>query len=168
MFISKKMRKTISKLLAKKIILLLLLFLAFVPLITVFADDCEPACKARVAADAKNKGLQNPWPASPMSGKSLDACSTLPQLVAYFYGWAVGLGGIAVFISLVIAGLEYVTSVGSPEKMKSAFKRIESSVIGLTLLLGSYAILQLINPKITDLASNTFTSIGHSSAFKSY
>jgi len=94
------------------------------------------------------------WPPAPFGGAKLNSCSKLPDLIKYLYSWGVSLGGIAVFIALVIAGFEYITSIGNPGKMKEAISRIQSAVIGLALLLGSYAIFQLINPNITTLKGN--------------
>ena len=75
----------------------------------------------------------------------------LPKLVQYFYEWGIALGGLAVFIVLIIAGFQYLTSVGDPTKMKEAMDRIESAFLGLVLLLGSWLILNTINPELTTL-----------------
>lgn len=85
--------------------------------------------------------------------------STNPSLalaIKYLYEWGVGLGGVAVFISLIIAGFEYITSIGDPTKMKEAFNRIRDAVIGLVVLLSSYAILSLIGINLTNLKIDMF------------
>jgi len=92
--------------------------------------------------------LQVDWPDSPV-GTSLDETSELQDLIKYFYEWAVALGGLAVFIVLVFAGFQFLTSAGSPTQMSEAKERIQSAVMGLVLLLGSVLILNTINPELT-------------------
>jgi len=95
--------------------------------------------------------LQVEWPDSPgiPNGTSLDPNSELPQLIRYLYEWGIALGGLAVFVVLVYAGFQYLTSAGSPAQMTEAAERIKSAVIGLVLLLGSVLILNTINPELT-------------------
>ena len=127
---------------------------------TQTVTDCQKKCDT-----CAQHNLQTTWPTSPLNNKlQLTNCSTLGDLVKYLYSWGVSLGGIAVFISLVIAGFEYITSIGNPGKMKDSVGRIESAAIGLALLLGSYAIFDLINPNITKIASN-FDIIQYGSAY---
>lgn len=114
----------------------------------------------------ESQSLKSAWPKSPIGGITLNNCSRLAELVKYLYGWGVSLGGIAVFIALVIAGFEYITSIGNPGKMKDAIDRITSAAIGLALLLGSYAIFELINPEIVTL-KNTFDVVKYDDAFTS-
>lgn len=91
------------------------------------------------------------WPSSPM-GTSLTPNTEFHQFISYIYEWGISLGGIAVFIMLVWAGIEYLTSVGDPGKMGNAFKRVKSSILGLALLLTSWLILNTINPQLVRLA----------------
>lgn len=90
------------------------------------------------------------WPPSPL-GTGLTEDSTLSVLIKYLYEWGVALGGLAVFIVLVWAGFQYLTSTGDPTKMKDAMSRIKSAVLGLVLLLASVLILNTINPALTTL-----------------
>ncbi len=94
------------------------------------------------------------WPASPFGGYELNKDSTLADLVGYFFGWGIGLGGLAVFITLIIAGVQLITSIADPGKMNEAKGRIKSSVIGLALLLSSWAIFSLINPNLTEMKTD--------------
>ena len=92
--------------------------------------------------------LQVTWPPSPV-GTNLTDESQLPDMVKYFYEWGIALGGLAAFISLVMAGFQYLTSVGRPEVMGEAMDRIRSALFGLVLLLSSWLILNIINPRLT-------------------
>lgn len=90
------------------------------------------------------------WPTSP-GGTQLTDATTLTEMVKYFYDWGIALGGLAAFIALVLAGFQYLTSVGDPTKIKDAKDRINSAVLGLLLLLSSFLVLNVINPELTTL-----------------
>lgn len=94
--------------------------------------------------------LEVTWPKSPL-GTELTETSGITVLVKYLYDWGVSLGGFAVFIVLVMAGFQYLSSAGNPTKMKEARDRIRDAVLGLVLLLGSVLILNTINPQLTQL-----------------
>ena len=94
------------------------------------------------------------WPGSPL-GTSLTACSSLTDLVKYFYEWAIALGGIAAFVALIIGGYYYLTSMGNAAQLQEAKDRISSAVFGLILLLGSWLLLNTINPELTTLRTPT-------------
>jgi len=92
--------------------------------------------------------LQVDWPLSP-AGTKLTSQSQLPDLVKYLYEWGIALGGLAAFLALVMAGFQYLTSVGRPEVMAEAMDKIRSALFGLVLLLSSWLILNTINPQLT-------------------
>ncbi|MFQ6049465.1 MAG: hypothetical protein ACE5J0_00250 [Candidatus Paceibacterales bacterium] len=94
--------------------------------------------------------LEINWPASP-GGTQLTDTTTLPQMVQYFYEWGITIGGIATFFALVMAGFQYLTSIGRPEAMRAAMGRIQSAIFGLVLLLTSWLVLNTINPELTTL-----------------
>lgn len=96
------------------------------------------------------------WPASPgvppFGGTRLNENSGLSILIKYFYEWAISLGGLAVFVVLVLAGFQFLTSAGNPAQMSEAKERMQSAALGLVLLLGSVLILNTINPQLTTLS----------------
>lgn len=94
--------------------------------------------------------LLTDWPPSP-AGTPLTVTSTVTDLVRYLYEWGIALGGLVAFVVLLIAGFNYLTSVGDPGKMKEAIERIKYALGGLVLLLGSWLILHTINPELTTL-----------------
>ncbi|MFA5355210.1 MAG: pilin [Candidatus Paceibacterota bacterium] len=96
------------------------------------------------------------WPDSP-GGTSLEDDSSLPELIQYIYEWGISLGGLAVFVSLIVAGIQYISSFGDPVSMKNAMERIRSAFIGLVVLLSSWLVLNTINPDLT-----TFYAINES------
>jgi len=96
------------------------------------------------------KELAVGWPPSPF-GTKLDEKSEIPAFIGYLYEWGISIGGLAVFIALLIAGFQYLSSIGNPATMREAKDRIISALLGLVLLLGSYLILNTINPQLTKL-----------------
>lgn len=97
------------------------------------------------------------WPVSPM-GTALTPDykdTSLTTLVKYMYEWGISLGALAAFISIIVAGFNYLTSAGNSSKINEAKKRITASFLGIALLLGTVLILNTINPEITSLEINS-------------
>ena len=71
----------------------------------------------------------------------------IPQLELVF-GFAVkaaiGLGGIVLFVLLVMGGIKFLTSGGDPKAAEVAQKTITYAIAGLILLLSSFLILLFI------------------------
>lgn len=81
-------------------------------------------------------------------GKTLGdpGASSINELAAWFYYLFVGISGLAAFIMLVWAGVEWMISSGDTGAIKKAKERIKQTVLGLLLVLGSFILLQIINP----------------------
>jgi hypothetical protein len=100
--------------------------------------------------------LEVNWPKSPLGTDLVASCSTIQAtsscnfatLTKYFYEWGIALGGLATFVALVIAGFQYLTSMGEPARLAEARGKIRSAIFGLILLLGSWIILNTINPQL--------------------
>lgn len=95
-------------------------------------------------------GTEINWPSAPLTGVSLGDKSELHEFIAYIYGWGIQLGIIIFFVMLVAAGIQYMIS-GSGGGISNAKARIRNALLGLALLLGSWLILNTINPRITQL-----------------
>lgn len=109
------------------------------------------------------------WPNSPVGTSFEPTCdtnidppgctpSTLTTMIKYLYEWAVVLGGLAAFVMLVVAGIQYLTSTGDPGKAKDARDRITSAIGGLVLLLSSFILLNILNPELTTLRTPSFSA----------
>ena len=128
------------------------------PKIKFILKQCLPIlilAVAGLATTAQAFTFQTPWPPSPM-GTDIKANPTIAYGIKYIYEWGIGLGGVAVFIVLVMAGFQYITSVGDPTKMKEAFKRIEDAVVGLLILLSSWAILNFVGLNLNSINIKMF------------
>ena len=89
-------------------------------------------------------------------GFNLNENQDLNQIVAWFYYFIVTIAGFAAFVMLVWGGFEWLTSAGSPTRTGNAKDRITSALIGLLIILGSYLILQIINPDLLILNMPSF------------
>lgn len=82
------------------------------------------------------------------------------------YSFAVGIAGILA-LGMIVAGAIMISVSGAVDKKKEGKDMIQSAIWGIVLLLGSYLILNTINPRITQLSepgivsvSNFATSVG--------
>jgi hypothetical protein len=57
-----------------------------------------------------------------------------------------GLVGLAVVISIIYGGIEYITSTGDPQRAEAGKKRIIESLVGLAAFLLLFAFLQYVMP----------------------
>lgn len=54
------------------------------------------------------------------------------------------VAGIYAFINLIIAGFQYMTAGGDSKAMNAAWSRIWQSLLGLIIIVGSFALAALI------------------------
>ncbi len=54
--------------------------------------------------------------------------------------------GVVVVLSLVIAGIQYITSSGNPQAVETAKNRIMASVISFIIYIFGFALLQWLIP----------------------
>ena len=76
---------------------------------------------------------------------------TLAEKVNNFYNWALAIGAIAALGIIVFGGILYITSTGSPGRLREARAWITAALVGLIILFGSFLILKTLNPKLTKL-----------------
>ncbi len=138
-------------------------------LTTVTCNTSDVRCTWYEAKGACFEGLETDWPPAP-GGVDLTGESTLLEFIDYVFRWGILLGGLAAFVILILAGFQYLTSVGDPVKMQEARNRIRDAILGLILLLSTFLILNTLNPELTTLVmpsptpggfgSGTFGGIG--------
>ncbi len=80
-------------------------------------------------------------------------------IVANAYYLALALGGLLAFGSIVYAGIKWTASRGNASQISDAQDQITQAVIGLLILLGTYIILNTINPTLTLLNIPQLTEI---------
>jgi hypothetical protein len=90
--------------------------------------------------------------------------STLGDWITAAYVFFVGAAGILAVVMMMYGGIKYTVSFGNPSKLQDARDTITSAMIGLVLVLGSYLILNFINPGLTSLKAPNLPVI-HGSLF---
>ncbi|MFH1207165.1 MAG: pilin [Patescibacteria group bacterium] len=85
------------------------------------------------------------------TGKKYPYVQNMSCFIADMYRYLAGIAGILAVVMMIYGGIKYTVSFGNPSKLQDARDTISSAMIGLALVLGSYVILNFINPKITSL-----------------
>lgn len=70
------------------------------------------------------------------------------QLIANLIHIALAIAGVAAVIFIIIGGIKYITSAGSPEGTKSAKNTLTNAVIGLVIAAAAYVIVTFIMGKL--------------------
>ena len=117
-----------------------LMFLAMIlmPMIALAADICA---KDEIV-------LQVPIPGIPGIGYCVKG---FPEYLEAIYNFFIGVSGILAVIMIMLGGFQWLIAGGNPTKIAGAKTTILSALAGLTLVLASYTILNLINPNLTKL-----------------
>ena len=86
-----------------------------------------------------------------IGGETITATTSIPGFIKYIFNLSIIIAVIISIGVLILAGFLYLTSTGKPEQLKEAKSRIFYGFLGLIILLGSYLILQTVNPQLTVL-----------------
>lgn len=101
----------------------------------------------------------NPNPAFPIPGVEFTpavqngsevAVPFLAQYIGGIFRFMIGLGSIAASAMIVYGGFRYLMAASLPD-VKDGKETIKDAILGLVVLLGSYVILQTINPELLNL-----------------
>jgi hypothetical protein len=87
--------------------------------------------------------------------------NVLSNYIVYVFGFVIVVSAIAAVVMVAIGGVEYVSSAGSPEKMKSGANKITSSVLGLIILGCSFMILKTINPNLIEITDPNIAPVAN-------
>jgi hypothetical protein len=93
------------------------------------------------------------WPAVKLAVNIGGATKVLDlaDYIAKVYNWGIGAGMIVAAVFLVMGGFRYLTAGDSSARASAGKKHIVEALIGLVLMLGSWVILNTINPDILAL-----------------
>ncbi len=75
----------------------------------------------------------------------------LGEYISSIYKYSVGLISLIAVMTMIISGVQIITSAGNSEAISGAKHRIISSVIAIILTAGSYTILYTVNPDLVNL-----------------
>ncbi len=110
-----------------------------------------------VAHAAATYQWEIPFPPAP-GGAAPD--TTIESVVNYIYTWGLALGGAFAFVRLVIAGIQWGTS-GTVFAAGNAKQTMQEVAFGLVILLGSWLLLNTINPQIVNPQVEFPSSLGN-------
>jgi hypothetical protein len=65
-------------------------------------------------------------------------------LLQFVINWSIRLLGVLAVLAVVISGIQYIVSQGSPEGVKSAKNRLTNAIVGLVLLALMFIILRFL------------------------
>jgi hypothetical protein len=84
------------------------------------------------------------------TGAQLDASKTLPELIGVFINVFLGFLGIIFLILVLYAGFLWMTAGGNDTKVEQAKKILSQAIIGLILIMASYAISTFVVTSISE------------------
>lgn len=96
------------------------------------------------------------WGSCLQNGIATLAC--IPIVIKNVIQWALIFAGIIALFLIIYAGFQFVTSKGDPQQVDSAKKTLTYAIIGLLLILFSFAILNLISTVtgVSQISNPTF------------
>jgi|GEM_PF-5909278 len=136
----------------KKIILTIFIFYLLIPATTVLALD--PPAKASSKSQTDNNyndiSIQLNVPVGNVTGGQVKG-SLLGDYFKAWYNLLLGTVGIIATIIIMWGGFKWLASRSDPKQISDAQDTIFSAVTGLVLAFGSYLIISLINPSLTNI-----------------
>lgn len=70
--------------------------------------------------------------------------SDLLGVVTRIINWVLGILGLVAVIIIIIAGFEWMTAGGDPDKVTNARKRMQQALIGLAIILAAWLIVSFV------------------------
>lgn len=78
----------------------------------------------------------------------INAGASLKDYLSGLYNFLISIVGILAMGVIIYGGMRYIVSAGNPAAMEDAKETIMSAVYGLALALGSWLIINVVNPDI--------------------
>jgi hypothetical protein len=110
-------------------------------------DCCSKNCDGNTNKCISGSGPITPPRCDPNSGvycNPLDEVNTLSKAAETFLGYVLGLIGSVALLFLIIAGVMYMTSAGSEERIATSKRILTGAIIGLGIALLAYSLLKVI------------------------
>lgn len=74
---------------------------------------------------------------------------SFPEIIESTLLWALEISGSIALFALIVGGVMYITSVGDEQKVTTAKKIFNFTIIGLVLILLSYSIIKTLTDILT-------------------
>lgn len=116
-------------------------------------SDAVKACGGKESKDGEKIGYCYPAgnAETQVSFAGRKSFSNMGDFLQLAYRLAIVSASIIAVIMIIIAGFQWTTSAGSPDKINAAKKRIGNALLGLILAVSAYLILYTINPYLINL-----------------
>ena len=98
-----------------------------------------------LAITAAEEGLEEA-----AGGTGLNTSNTIPQIIAIVINTVLVLLAAIFVILIVLGGFRWMTSAGNAQKIDSAKQTISNAIIGLVIVLASYAIVRFVLGAVVD------------------
>ncbi len=96
-------------------------------------------------------GFQSTSSEAATSSTKFFEAGSAPQYIAVVYTWGSMIVGGLSLIVIAYAGLTYMRSMGNQEVISQSKTLISGALIGLSLVLGGYFLLKLMDPRLVEL-----------------
>jgi hypothetical protein len=83
----------------------------------------------------------------------------IAEYVNAVYGWLLGAAALVAVVMMMIGGLQYVMARGKSKYIDAAKTRITNAITGMVLLLATFSIMNLVDPRLTSLDSIGITDV---------
>ena len=136
----------------KKIILTTIFSFLLIPAVGVMAADPPATASTEGQTDSNYKdiSIQLNVPVGTVTGGQVRG-SLLGEYFKAWYNLLLGAVGIIATIIIMWGGFKWLSSRGDPKQISDAQDTIFSAIAGLVLAFGSYLIISLINPSLTEI-----------------
>jgi len=95
-------------------------------------------------------------PQSPSATNPCNAATSIGQCVSRIYIWALAAAALLALLYMIFGGYLVMTAAGNAQQRSKGIDYINSSLIGVALLLSAYLILNTINPDLVDFTIPAF------------
>ena len=109
--------------------------------LTVFLLIFNLAAQISLAADTAPAGIEEINPADYGLPPTHVRISNLVEAIV---NWVLILAGAGCMVALVYAGIRYALAGGNEEKVEQAKKILKYALIGVVIIIGAYALVQMI------------------------
>jgi len=118
------------------------------------------SCAGLIYAQDSDSSLELEYPTlGGMQGPQSTSVK-LTTYIRYLYNFAIISGGLIALLSLIYGGFRFLTSTGNPAAITDARGQILAGFLGLVVILGSYIILNELNPDLISLRTPGITKHG--------
>lgn len=84
--------------------------------------------------------IDNPLPKVTGGASYGDVKEGLPAFISNVIGLIGLIGGIAMLITLMLAGLDFISGSGDPKRIEGAWRKINMSLIGLVIIVSAFLV----------------------------